>query len=36
MVERARLIGAELQIKAAPGQGTRIQIRWHPRRDTGD
>jgi signal transduction histidine kinase len=28
MYERAALIGADLQIKSAPGQGTRVSIDW--------
>jgi two-component system sensor histidine kinase DegS len=28
MFERAALIGADLQIKSVPGQGTRVSIDW--------
>jgi signal transduction histidine kinase len=30
MVERAKLIGAEVKITTAPGNGTQIRINWHP------
>ncbi len=33
MQERAQQIGAELEIESGPGQGTRVEARWHSRQE---
>ena len=30
MIERARLIGADIQIQSNPNRGTKIHVTWHP------
>ncbi len=30
MIERARLIGADIQIQSNPSRGTKIHVTWHP------
>lgn len=30
MIERARLIGADIQIQSNPNRGTKVHVTWHP------